>query len=176
MSRLETYTPGEKPVVLFDIDGVLLVTPERNPGICPPGYQAGPRQGSLYTFWNPSHGESIRKLLGYADVMYLTAHGPSSHEDIGQHLGLPEFPWINYWAYQGAGNGERIVAAQEVCGDRPIAWVDDDHGAAEFYWAQHREGEGNPTLLIKPDSEQGIQSTDFQRVYDWAGALATGSV
>lgn len=173
MKKLETYTPGEKPVVLFDVDGVILVTPERNPGICPSGYQAGPNQNSIYTFWNPSHGEHITRLSRLADIMYLTSHGSRAHKNIGQYLGLPEFPWINYWAYQQAGNGERIVAAQAVCGDRPIAWIDDDHWATEFHWAHHREDEGSPTLLIKPNSEEGIQVADFVCIEDWIGSLAT---
>jgi hypothetical protein len=175
MKKLETYTPGEKPALLFDVDGVLLVTPERNPGMCPPGFQVEPRRNSPYTFWNPNHGEHMRELSRHADIMYLTSHGPRAHRNIGQYLGLPEFPWINYWAYQRAGNGERIVAAQEVCGNRPIAWIDDDHWANEFYWAQHREEEGIPTLLIKPDSEKGMQITDFQRINSWIGALAVGA-
>jgi len=173
MTTFEQPQDAAAPVLLLDIDGVLLVMPEKNPGKCPGGgFVPAPPEYDGYTFYNPTHSAWLNKLVLRMDAYYLSSHRGNSHKDIGQYLELPELDWIDYWQYESSGQGKRIVAASERFPGRPVAWIDDDHDGAAFAWAEHRNADEAPTLVIKPDSEQGLNCHHIQEVERWLGGLS----
>jgi hypothetical protein len=62
----------------------------------------------------------------------------------------------------------KIPAIDAVVGDRPAAWIDDNHTAAGRRWAAERQA---PTLLVSIDAAIGWTRVDVDRVLDWTEGL-----
>lgn len=168
MSEIVAPPDGSKPVLLLDVDGVLLVVGKRPP----PGFEVL-KAAKDRVFYCRQHGPWIRDLLKLADTYYLTSHQKMAHHDIGRHLKLPRLDWINYGAFQDTTIGERAAAAQALFPNRGLVWVDDDFRDYEFEWADTRVANGNPTLLVKPDSERGLQYEHIVAIHNWLGRIAS---
>ncbi len=177
MHKIETPQSGDKPVLLLDVDGVFLVSPEMlapdyKPQVCPEGFRLRPNTDNPYIFYNPDHGAWMRSLLVEADTYYLTSLGPEAYEEVGDHLGLPRFAWVNYWAFPNTeAVGERVTAVTAIFPGRAVVWVDDEHKPAAYAWAEERTANGTPTLLIQPESEQGLQYEHVVQAKAWLGQL-----
>jgi hypothetical protein len=188
MEAINSPQGGEKPVLLLDVDGVLIVVDEEIPDRCPSGYKGGPR--SPHEFYNPQHGEWIKELLPDVDLYWLTSHVQDAHGNIGQHLGLPEAPWVNFHEFERQQwreedekgfdfdaksnncNQARRVAIETFFGEHTIIWVDDSLTPKDFQWGMQRQYDGAPTLLMKPDSAEGLQHYHIDRAKAWLGQLA----
>ena len=57
-------------------------------------------------------------------------------------------------------------------GSQPVAWIDDDHREKELAWSEARNADGAATLLIKPESEEGLQRNHIEEVKIWLGHLS----
>lgn len=173
MAEINTYTPGEKPVLALDVDGVFMMYSETRPEGCVlvPPYTA-------HVYCNPSVAKKLLPLTELCDPYYVTAHMNTAHEDIGKHLAFPEFDWVNIFKYRDSPgslyqiNGYRRRALETCFPDRPLTWVDDDLRPEDFDWGADRDQSGLATLLIKPDSEQGLQSRHITTIERWLGSLA----
>ncbi len=190
MEMINSPQGGDKPVLLLDVDGVLLVTDEEIPKRCPEGYETGP-DGSPYEFYNPQHGEWIRELLPDVDFFWLTSHDERSHEDIGRPLGLPETGWVAHrnferqqWREENEQgfdedassnnlNQARRVAIESYFNQRTIIWIDDSLTPKDFMWGMKRQYDGVPSLLMKPDPAEGLQHAHIDRAKAWLGHIAT---
>jgi hypothetical protein len=61
-----------------------------------------------------------------------------------------------------------VPAVDAVVGDRPAAWIDDNHTIAGQRWAAERPA---PTLLVSIDPMVGWTRSDVDRVLDWVKHL-----
>ena len=156
MAALEVPTTSTRPAILFDVDGTLIVR--------------SPKRKRPH---NPAHGGWIRSLSLDADIHYLSIIGIHAHEIVGKKLKLPEFDWINYPAYGPYDEpASRALAITALFPDRPVTWIDNELGEAEFNWAAERNANHAPTLLVKTDTYRGIQKVHVNQITAWVGGLA----
>ena len=62
----------------------------------------------------------------------------------------------------------KVPAIAELVGDRPAAWIDDNHTEAGRRWAAGRSA---PTLLVPIDSAVGWTRPAVDQVLAWVTAL-----
>jgi hypothetical protein len=62
----------------------------------------------------------------------------------------------------------KVPAVDAMVGDRPAAWIDDNHTAAGQRWAAARPV---PTLLVSTDPAIGWTRKDVDQIIDWARDL-----
>jgi hypothetical protein len=192
MKAINSPQGGENPVLVTDIDGVFLVADEEVPGRCPPDWEASPRDRNrdrTYEFYNPRHGEWMKEILPDVDWYWLTSHNGNSHRDIGRHLYLPETDWIDLEPFDleqrqlqrpydeerdsSNLNYARRKAIDTFFSHRALAWVEDELTPLDYHWAWRRKANEAPTLLVRPDSAEGLQYSQIHRIKAWLGQLAT---
>jgi hypothetical protein len=61
-----------------------------------------------------------------------------------------------------------VPAVAAVVGDRPAAWIDDNHTEVGRRWAAERSA---PTLLVSIDPAVGWTRAEVDRVLGWTAAL-----
>lgn len=154
-----------RPVLLIDVDGVL------NPWLaadCPPGF-------STYDFFpgervllSPKHGELLASLASAYELVWATAWEHRANRLICPVLSLPELPVIEFPLDGRDLDFRKLPAVIEAVGDRPCAWIDDEHQADHRTWAEQR---GVPTLIIDIDPAKGLTSDVASRLTDWAAGL-----
>ena len=156
----------EKPLLLLDIDGVL------NPWaaqVCPDGFQ----EHALFTSDDESirvaavHGPWIRELEAKFEVVWASAWGAESRL-LGELLGLPDYPVVVFPSTPFRPR-DKVFAIADYVGDRPCAWVDDQHTNEGRKWAESR---GVPTFLWSIDPAIGLAYGDVERLADWAASLS----
>ena len=158
-----------RPVLLVDVDGVL--NPWNAPHT-PDGY------GEYHFFpgepvlLSPGHGELLTSLMPAYELVWATAWEHRANRLISPVLALPELPVIEFPL---SGNDlffRKLPAVAEAVGDRPCAWIDDEHQTDHYTWAEQRAA---PTLLIDIDPAVGLTRDVIATLADWAAGLATGS-
>lgn len=152
-----TPTP-ERPLLLLDVDGVLVVP------------------DSLLN----EHGEVVSyetrlavelapwlaELAAVYDLMWNTRWGPSANHQLGPQLGLPRLPWINLGRMDCQLT--KLPAVQEFVGRRPMAWIDDDLDHEVHAWAARRP---YPTLLVESDFDIGMTRAHVDALLAFATSL-----
>lgn len=108
----------------------------------------------------------------------MTSHHEEANRHIGPALGLPPLNWVHL---PGAPkprsvcselNRERIGAIDNYFHGHPVVWVDDNTERLDAEWARNRDASGERTLIISPDSEEGLQVHDIETMLWWLGQLA----
>ena len=162
--QIRDNVPGviEKPLLLLDIDGVL------NPWaaeVCPEGFQ----EHALFLGDDDPirvaavHGSWIRELESSFYVVWASAWGADSRL-LGELLGLPDYPLVEFPPTPFPPR-DKVSAIADYVGDRPCAWVDDEHTDEGRLWAESRSA---ATLLLSIDPAIGLVYGDVERLADWA--------
>lgn len=153
------------PLILLDLDGVL------NPfaaTTCPAGYREREfHPGEGPERYCPAHGGWIRELAAAADLRWATAWGDEANTIYGPAIGLARpLPFIEFPPppFPPQHKAPAIAAA---AGDRPLAWIDDNHTDAGRAWAAARTA---PTLLVPIDPAIGWTRADVDRVLAWVSS------
>lgn len=155
-----------RPVLLLDLDGVL------NPfaaSACPDGYlehEFYPGEGPER--YCPAHGAWIRELAAAGDLRWATAWGDDANKLLAPLLGVDPLPFVEFPPLPFPPEA-KVPAIAAAAGDRPMAWIDDNHTDAGRRWAAGRTA---PTLLVPVDSAIGWTRDDVDRVLTWAASLA----
>ncbi len=161
----------KKPVLLLDIDGVLLIHADSKSGFeaCPYGYREYPT--NPYMFYNPSLAEPLSDLLQSMEGFYVSAHFAQSDADVRRALPLPSLPWISPIKMHQARRSE-IDPLDMHFPDRPVVWIDDAFQNEVFVRASERTARGVDTLLINTDPNKGIEETHIGEIHEWLGRLS----
>jgi hypothetical protein len=155
-----------RPVLLLDLDGVL------NPfaaSSCPDGYlehEFYPGEGPER--YCPDHAAWITELAAAGDLHWASAWGEDANTLFGAKLGVAALPVVTFPPLPFPPEA-KVPAVAEVVGDRPAAWIDDNHTEAGRRWAAGRPA---PTLLVPIDSAVGWTRPDVDRVLAWTAGLA----
>ena len=158
-----------RPVLLVDVDGVL------NPWLAertPDGFHEYDLFPGERVLLSPGHGELLTSLTPAYELVWATAWEHRANQLIGPVLALPELPVIEFPLSGRDVFFRKLPAVIEAVGDRPCAWIDDEHQPDHYTWAQRRAA---PTLLIDIDPEVGLTGEVVQVLADWAAGLVGGA-
>ncbi|MBO3736811.1 hypothetical protein [Actinoplanes flavus] len=152
----------KSPLLLLDLDGVL--NPFAAP-VCPDGHRERVLfEGEEPVRYCPEHGDWIRELAAAGELWWATGWGDYANELYLPCLGLGPLPYVEFPPVPFEPE-LKVPAVDLVAGDRPVAWIDDNHTAAGLRWAAARPA---PTLLVSIDPAIGWTRTDVDRVLTWA--------
>lgn len=136
---------------------------------------------------NPGHGALLTALAKETglELVWATAWEHAANERIAPVIGLDRLPVIEFpetdvsYDHRGylswrADGGWKWPAVSAYAAGRPLAWLDDEHGGADFAAARaafDRDRAGCPTLLCHVDPRRGLRSAHLDRVRAWAADL-----
>jgi hypothetical protein len=81
---------------------------------------------------------------------------------------LPELPVIEFPVTGPDYVFRKLPAVIDSVGDRPCAWIDDEHQPTHHEWARER---GVPTLLVDIDPAEGLTARVAADLAEWAASL-----
>jgi hypothetical protein len=157
---------------MVDIDGVLSLF----------GFAGAPAdaglEGSFHSIEGIPHflsSTAAGHLLALSEMfepVWASGWEEKANEHLPHLLGLPApLPFLRFSRAVGRANAHWKLEAIEAYADgRALAWIDDAFNPACHAWASTREA---PTLLVQTAPEQGLTSTQAQRLLAWARELQT---
>jgi hypothetical protein len=156
---------SKAPILLLDLDGVL------NPfaaAACPEGYlEHVCFEGEDPQRYCPAHAGWIRELAAAGELWWATGWGDYANELFLPLLGVEPLPVVRFPAVPFEAE-MKVPAVDLVAGDRPAAWIDDNHTPRGLRWAAARPA---PTLLVSVDPAVGWTRSDVDNVLDWVSRL-----
>jgi len=155
-----------RPLLLVDVDGVL------NPWHAlrlPTGFREYSFFPGERVLLSAGHGELLRELAGSFELVWATAWEHKANRLICPVLALPELPVIEFPRTGTDFLVRKLPGVIDSVGDRPCAWIDDDHQPDHYVWARER---GVPTLLIDIDPAEGLTAQVAAELARWAATLS----
>ncbi len=147
-----------KPLLLLDVDGVLLVA-----RAAWDHDEAADYEPTLH----PEAGAWLAELTRAFDLVWATTWEHLANRVIAPALGLPELPAIEFDMARHAPT-PKLPSAIAWVGDRPCAWIDDDLKHDADTWAA---GRTVPTLLVHVETTVGMERRHVDRLLAWAKDL-----
>ena len=158
-----------KPLLCLDVDGVLIVQSEHPL----PGYE--PYPGRPYEYYSPNHGIWLESLLSYVEGCFITSH--QVNLAVADLLKLPELPWLKPYVPVGGEKGILPeVAVDREYTARPTALVSDDNLPRLHGWANERNEQGIPTLIVGVETAAGLQKRHVSLLKGWLQHLGIAGV
>lgn len=154
---------GARPLLLLDVDGVLLPFPEALPGFDGLAIRGAPHGFST------EHGGWLLELAAAYELAWCTMWGERANADICPRLGLPQLPVVELWDEEDGLDRWKLPGVRRFAGDRPVAWVDDFFDAATRRWAAERAA---PTLLCGVRHRTGLGRRHVRRLLAFARAVS----
>jgi hypothetical protein len=154
-----------RPLLLVDVDGVL------NPWHaidCPPGFREYSFFPGERVLLSEGHGDLLRELASSFELVWATAWEHRANRLICPVIALPELPVIEFPVTGPDYVFRKLPAVIDSVGDRPCAWIDDEHHPAHYRWARER---GVPTLIVDIDPAEGLTARVAKQLAEWAAAL-----
>jgi hypothetical protein len=164
---------AEKPILFVDVDGVISLF-----GFSP---AAGKAPGVFHWVDGVAHcipagaGAWLVRLAQTYELVWATGWETTANEHLLPLLDLPfqELPCLTFGGRAVFGSAHwKLDAITEYSGDRPLAWIDDNHDDACRLWALERRA---PTLLVETRSSVGMTDDHVRRLEEWAAQLAHGA-
>lgn len=158
-----------RPLLLVDVDGVL--NPWQAPAR-PPGFTEHFFPGSPRVWLSAAHGELLNSLAGTFELVWATAWEHDANTYLAPVLSLPQLPVIEFRGIQQrALVFTKLPVVIEAVGERPCAWIDDEHSEEHHAWAAGREV---PTLIVDIDPAVGLTAAVAGQLAAWAADLEPG--
>ena len=158
---MATHPPDTRPLLLLDVDGVLLLVRS--------SWSEGEDDDlDLEPTLHPDAGAWLAELAEVFELVWATTWEHLANRVIAPALGLSDLPVIEFDMDHRAPTA-KLLSVTAWVGDRPCAWIDDDlqHDAAS--WAA---GRAIPTCLVHVDMTEGMDRRHVDRLLAWAAEIA----
>ena len=151
--------PPALPLLLLDVDGVLLVVHSTVDDDAEIAYAP-----TLH----PAAAAWLAELAASFELVWATTWEHAANDLFAPELGLPALPVIEFEMDHWAPT-PKLPSVSDWVGERPCAWIDDDLQQDADSWA---EGRAVPTLLVRTDMTEGMSRRHVDRLLAWAAELA----
>jgi hypothetical protein len=161
-----------RPLLLIDIDGVLNPFVPAGRG-APDGFDEHLIDG-MRVFLARHHGEWMQELAKTYELVWASSWEAECDRLIGQVIDAPSgMPFLTFPDRDEQDWLWKLPAVKRFVGeDRPVAWLDDDHGRGAGEWADQRQA---PTLLVRTDPRIGWTDVEYRRIVDFAAEAPYGA-
>jgi hypothetical protein len=154
-----------RPLMFLDVDGVL------NPygAAAFAGYEAHdlfPGEEPVHV--HPAHASLLARLGEVFELVWASSWNDQANTLLAPLLGIAPLPVVPMPA-PPFDPDDKVALVSRHAGDRPAAWLDDQHGARAREWATSRRA---PTLLLSTDPSVGLTDTLVRTATDWARRCA----
>jgi hypothetical protein len=151
-----SLAPGTRPLLLLDVDGVLLVVRSA----------VGDDEDSLDAepTLHPEAGAWLAELARAFDLAWATTWEELANRTIAPALGLDPLPAIEFDMARHLPT-PKLPGVIAWVGDRACAWIDDDLHHDAYTWAA---GRAVPTLLVRVDMTTGMERRHVDELLAWA--------
>ncbi len=165
-------TSAAQPVWFFDIDGVINALRPRD------GLRATRARtaGELWPIhWSPDVVEVVNTChrSGLAEVRWLTTWEQDAHLSLAPAVGLDHFVSFDIPHGTATHGWWKADVVDDVISTerRPFVWADDELAAEDVTDVVDRLGVDH--LLVSPDPERGLTSSDLATIVDFLTAAPT---
>jgi hypothetical protein len=156
---------ADRPLLAVDIDGVISLF----------GFEERPAHTQLQLVDGVPHcislpcGDRLRRLSESFELVWASGWEDKANFYLPHILGLPELPHIGFDVAPRSGGAHwKLAALEEYCGERAIAWVDDNFDESCYEWAERRPA---PTLLVPTEPHLGLEEGHVEALSAWATSL-----
>lgn len=159
----------ERPLLFLDVDGVISLFSFPNVESAPGRFHFV--DGIAHCI-GPDCGGRVKRLLERFDAVWATGWEEKANEYLPRLLELPDLdlPVLTFDGRAVFGSAHwKVDAIDEYAGDRPAAWIDDNHDESCHRWASERDA---PTLLISTEPETGLSDKHVEQLLEWADRVA----
>ena len=165
--------PERKPLLFVDVDGVISLF-----GFAPSESDA---RGAFHWIDGVAHciaadaGERLERLAERFELVWATGWEQKANEYLPFILKLPfqDLPCLEFGGQAIFGSSHwKLDAIDDYAGERPAAWIDDNHGDSNRLWALEREA---PTLLVETACATGMTDEHVDELLGWAESAASAT-
>jgi len=181
-----------RPILAIDVDGVISLFGFDTPP--PPDLARWELIDGTPHAISIAAAERIRRLSEHFDLVWATGWQDRANDRLALITGIGPLPVIEFDAHRknaaariaegsptpgepGAEAGTtaahwKLGAIGEFSAGRALAWIDDSFDQSCFDWAEAREADGAPTLLVVTEPDIGLEEGHTAVLDDWVKALA----
>ena len=162
----------DKPVLLVDIDGVISLF-GFTLDACPSG--SWHVVEGIAHFLSSTAAAHLQALDEWFEPVWCSGWEEKASEHLPVLAGLPALPHLSFDRNPGRGHAHwKLAAIDAHVGERPAAWIDDALDEECEAWAERRQAQLAPTLLVRTDPKVGMTAGHVEELRRWAAALPAG--
>jgi hypothetical protein len=153
-----------RPLLFVDIDGVISLF-GFPADTTPPGTWC--QVDGIAHLLSATAARHLHALSGDFELVWCSGWEEKANENLPHLLGLGPFAHLSF-PFDPDCEHWKLKSIEAHAGERPLAWVDDQHNAACHVWAAARPA---PTLLVATDPARGLDDEAAATLRAWADGL-----
>jgi hypothetical protein len=151
------------PLLLIDVDGVLSLYGTGD------GDLAGVLVDGVPHLLSRDAAAALRGVAPGFECVWCTGWEERADEHLPALLDLPPgWPFVPLGPASGSPHWKLAGIDAYAGPERPLAWIDDNHGPVVEEWALARRG---PTLLVSTEPHIGMTAAHAEVLRSWAAGL-----
>lgn len=169
---------SQRPLLLLDVDGTLLVSPRDRETLGPQknerplaAFKEIFADGRNYLIV-PAVADALPSLCQRFEVLWLTAWREKVRE-LEVLFSLPRLESIDYATLTDGGTSvyDKLKAVEMSIGNQPLIWIEDSHVPDTRRFAEQRTADGIPTLALQTMFWDGCGEEHLQAIERFLAAL-----